>query len=91
MLRLIGEIGITRDGRRPAPRLQNMLRLRGRIGITTEAPRLQNMLILLVKIGITREAGTSKHKVGTPLGFLKNSWPKASSQTKKHAEITWQH
>ena len=31
------------------------------------------MLILLGNIGITREAGTSKHKTGTPLGFLKNA------------------
>ena len=37
-------------GQRPAPRLQDMLRLRGKIGIAREAPRFQNMLRLLCKL-----------------------------------------
>ena len=44
---------------------------------------------LTIHAGITREAGTSKHKTGTPLGLLKNSWRKAVSQTAKHVESTW--
>ena len=124
-------------GRMPAPRLQDMLRLLGGVGIARDAwaskrkagppsgfiknswPkasswttrheeigwhnwnykrnwnlqafRLQGMLRLFGYIEITREAWTLKHKAGTPSGLEKNSCPKASSQTTRHAEIVWQN
>ena len=53
------------------------------------APRLQDMLILLGGVGIARDAWASKRKAGPPSGFIKNSWPSASSRTTRHEEIGW--